>query len=95
MFGLQLKQPIAHVLAVSWPVVQCSEDVYVMVISYVYLIENIKRRRHDNTEERKKTINMIQAINVHKEKENPMTKYANHDRLFHLERDEKHADEGM
>jgi hypothetical protein len=42
---------------------------YLMIISYFYLIENIKRRRHDNIEaERKKTINIIQSINVHKQK---------------------------
>jgi transcriptional regulator NrdR family protein len=48
-----------------------------MIISYFYLIENIKRRRrHDNTEERKKTgetINIIQLINVHKKK--PMIRF--------------------
>jgi len=49
-----------------------------MIISYFYLIENIKRRRrHDNTEEEKKeeekTINIIQLINVHKKK--PMIRF--------------------
>ena len=38
----------------------------------IYLIENIKTRRHDNIEEEeeeeKQTSNMIQLINVHKRK---------------------------
>ncbi len=49
-----------------------------MIISYFYLIENIKRRRHDNIEEeeeeeKKTKIDIIQLINVHKRKPETMT----------------------
>jgi len=42
-------------------------DIYLMIISYFYLIENIKRRRHDNIEEErereKKTNDQYNTIN--------------------------------
>ena len=47
-------------------------SIYFQVILYVYLIENIKRRRHDNTEERKND----QYNTIHKRSQKkPMTKF--------------------